>query len=303
MLTRLLPLAALIAVAPALAATPINETRALSPTGQVSVDNVKGRIVVRAWDRPEVKITGTLGEGVERLLVEGDANSLRIEVRYPEGGGGWFGWGGGDNGAEPSVLEVSIPAQAQLSVDSVSADVDITGVGGSRLSVDSVSGDVAVRGARAGQARFETVSGDLDLDLASRNTRVDTVSGDVVLKGALQGEVSLDSVSGNATVTAGALDELSLSTVSGDGRMQASLAPSGNISADSVSGNLSLGLPADTSAHVQLESFSGRITSPVGKVVTEEFGPGSHLDARLGAGSGNIRLESFSGDIRIEFSK
>ncbi|MBP6596884.1 MAG: DUF4097 family beta strand repeat protein [Arenimonas sp.] len=302
MFTRLLGLAVLMATPLALAATPVDETRALAPAGQVSIDNVKGSIVVRAWDRPEVKITGSLGDGVEALRVEGDANDLRIEVRYPEGSGGWFGWGGG-NEAGPSQLQVSVPARARVSVDAVSAEVDVGGVAGSRLSVDSVSGDVRVRGARPDQARFTTVSGDLDLELSSRDTRVDTVSGDILLKGALSGDVRLESVSGNAAVAADAVDDLSLSTVSGDGRLQASLAALGSIRADSVSGQLALTLPADTSARLQLESFSGTLSSPVGTVITEEYGPGSRLDARLGAGSGSIRLESFSGDIQVDFAK
>ena len=46
---------------PAVAGTPINQTHALSPTGEVHVEHIKGRIVVRTWSRPEVRITGTLG--------------------------------------------------------------------------------------------------------------------------------------------------------------------------------------------------------------------------------------------------
>jgi len=49
-----------------------------------------------------------------------------------------------------------------------------------------------------------------------------------------------------------------------------------------------------------VETFSGGISSPVGKVQTEEYGPGKRLEARLGAGGGEIRLESFSGDVRVE---
>ena len=61
---------------PALAATPIDQTRPLDPRGRVEIDNLKGRVEVRAWDRPEVKITGSLGAGVEKLSVEGDRGAL-----------------------------------------------------------------------------------------------------------------------------------------------------------------------------------------------------------------------------------
>lgn len=300
MIPRVLCLAAVLASAPVLADTPISQTRPLAATGQVSIDNLKGRIQVRTWARAEVRITGTLGEGVEKLVVEGSADKLHIEARYPKRGGGWFGWGG-DGGARPTVLEVMLPAGASVSVDSVSADVDVAGVAGRRLAVDSVSGDVLVRTSRPGEASFDTVSGDLDLELDSRNVGVDSVSGDILLKGRIGGRVSLDTVSGDATLVAGALDSLSLSTVSGDGRLEAGLATAGSISADSVSGGLSLVLPADTSARLRIETFSGGISSPVGKVVTEQYGPGKHLDARLGSGSGEIQLESFSGNVRVTF--
>lgn len=298
MFPRLICLAALLAAAPAFADTPINQTRPLAPDGHVSIDNLKGRIVVRTWDRPEVKITGTLGEGVEKLLVEGGKSDLSIEVQNPQNRGGWFNWGG-NNDVGPSVIEVSLPAGASVSVDSVSADVDIAGVGGSRLSVDSVSGDVLVRGTRVGEASFDNVSGDIDAELDSQALTVDSVSGDIQVTGRIGGRVSLDTVSGDATLEAQTLDRLTLSTVSGDGHLTAGLAPSGRITADSVSGNVALVLPRDTSARLRIETFSGGISSPVGQVQTEEYGPGKRLEAKMGAGSGEIRLESFSGNVRV----
>ena len=52
---KLLSMLLLAAVAqPAIAATPINQTRPLDPRGRVEVDNVKGRVEVVAWNRPEV---------------------------------------------------------------------------------------------------------------------------------------------------------------------------------------------------------------------------------------------------------
>ena len=65
MIPRMILAAALLAAAaaPAFAATPIDETRPLAADGRVSIENLKGRIVVRAWDRPEVHIGGTLALG------------------------------------------------------------------------------------------------------------------------------------------------------------------------------------------------------------------------------------------------
>src|SRR4051794_39243249 len=90
---RLCGVLAMFAIAPAFAATPINETRPLAPDGTVSIENVKGRIVVRTWANPQVKITGSLGKGVEKLDIDGDAHSLDIKVKYPNGGSHWKPWG------------------------------------------------------------------------------------------------------------------------------------------------------------------------------------------------------------------
>ena len=305
MTTRTVCCAALLAMAgaPALAATPIHQARPLSAAGNVSVDNLKGRIVVRTWGRAEVGITGTLGEGVEKLVVEGTADDLRIEVRYPSGGGSWFGWGGKGGQGEPSVIEVSVPAGAGVKVDSVSANVDITGVAGRTLAVDTVSGNVVVRAARPGEARIDTVSGDVELDLQTGSIAVDSVSGDVRITGKVSGTVDIGTVSGDADLSAGRLQRLAVSSVSGDARVKAALAPGGRITTDSVSGGLTLSLARDTSARLRVETFSGDISSPVGAVKTEQYGPGKTLDTRLGTGSGEIRLESFSGDVRIDFDQ
>lgn len=291
-------LVAATAPVPAIAATPIHQVRPLSPQGNVSVDNLKGRIVVRTWNRAEVGITGSLGDGVEKLVVEGTPADLRIEVRYPSGNGSWFGWGG-NRGGEPSIIEISVPSRAGVKVDSVSADVDVAGVAGRHLSVDTVSGNVLVRGARPAETNVDSVSGNLDLELDTARLTVDSVSGDVRVKGNVTGVVGIETVSGDAQVEAGKLERLTLSSVSGDSRVRAALAPGGRIAGDTVSGNLTLSLPRDTSAQLRVETFSGDITSPVGRVHTEQYGPGKHLEARLGEGGGEIQLEAFSGDVRV----
>jgi DUF4097 and DUF4098 domain-containing protein YvlB len=130
--------------------------------------------------------------------------------------------------------------------------------------------------------------------------QVESVSGDVNLHGAITGEVDMESVSGQLELAARKLSRLSVSTVSGDATLSLGLVDGGRIDAESLSGNVTLRLPAGTGAQVEAETFSGSIDSPVGHVHDEEHGPGSSLDAKLGNGKGRIRLESFSGDLRID---
>ena len=276
------------ATCPAFAATPIDQTRPLDPRGRVEIDNLKGRVEVRAWDRPEVRITGSLGAGVEKFTVEGDEGALRIEVKYPNR----------DRNSEPTMLLVQVPLQAGLEVSTVSADIDVHGVAPRELSLESVSGDISANGAPR-RASVESVSGDLVLTFNSGDVEASAVSGDLTLGGRLSGQVALETVSGNMRVDSKGerLRRLSVETVSGDADLKVALLPDGEISMESVSG--ALAVPRDLSAQVTGESFSGDLSAPDAKIQREEFGPGSSFHARYGAGKGEVRIETFSGDATL----
>ena len=69
MKTKLLVLGVLLAPCFALAGTPIDETRSVDARARIEVHNVKGAVNIVAWDKSEVAISGTLGEGARRLAV------------------------------------------------------------------------------------------------------------------------------------------------------------------------------------------------------------------------------------------
>ena len=294
---RLLLPTLLVAALPlaVMASTPIDETRPLDARGKVEISNVKGRIQVRVWDKPEVHVGGSLGRGVEKLEIEGDGSNLEVKVRYPRSIS--------DRNSEPTDLILDVPALASLDIDGVSASIDVTGTAGRTLEINSVSGEVTVAGA-PGSADIESVSGNLRLTLNSANVEVQTVSGDVALRGRLTGEVQTESVSGNLGVDSRKerVRRLSSNTVSGDATLQVGLADGGRISAESVSGSITVIAPKSLSANVSGESFSGHLSAPGANIHKPEFGPGSDFEQRYGNGSGEIRMETFSGsaELRLE---
>lgn len=280
------------------AGTPVDETRPLSGNGRLTVSNVKGSITVTAWARSEVRVEGSVGEGTDGLEITGGPDNLVVKVKYPENGGGWFGgWGRGDAG--DSELRVSAPAGVTLKVEAVSAEVDVTGINGDELEVESVSGDVTVD-SQARAVEVTTVSGSQHLKLYSNDVSAESVSGDVEITGELGGKVDLEAVSGTLSVdSSSAAKSLSAGVVSGDVRLRTGLQPGGRLRAESLSGDLEVTLPAATSASLSASSFTGTIKSFAGTVETEEHGPGSNLDAKLGGGDGSIELETFSGDLTV----
>ncbi|MGJ4731189.1 DUF4097 family beta strand repeat-containing protein [Luteimonas sp. SDU101] len=281
---------AALSIAPAFAATPINETRPLDPRGSIDVSNLKGRIEVRAWDKPEVRITGSLGDGVERLQIEGDQRSLDVQVRYPRG----------SNRAEPTTLILDVPRLAELEIDGVAVDIDVQGVAGSSLDIESVSGDIVAVGAPR-QADISSVSGNLQLNLNSEKVEVESVSGNIALRGRISNEVSAETVSGDIRIDSRGepMRKLDTSSVSGNASYVGGLAAGGRISAESVSGSIRLSLPKALSARVHGESFSGGLSAPGAQIDQPRYGPGASFEHTYGNGDGEIRMETFSGSAEL----
>lgn len=276
---------------PALAATPIDETRRLDPRGEIEIENLKGRIEVRTWDRPEVAIRGSLGDGVERLHIEGDDGKLEVRVEYPRN----------SRRTGSTTLLLTVPTLASVDIESVSADIDVAGSAGARLDIESVSGAVDAVGA-PGEADIESVSGDLRLNLNSRTVALESVSGGITLRGKVSGEISVETVSGDVDVDSRGQDlrRVDSSSVSGNADIRTGLASGGRIRAESVSGDIRVVAPKALSARVRGESFSGTLTAPGARINRSRHGPGSDFQHTYGTGSGEISLETFSGDAALE---
>ncbi|QBG91499.1 DUF4097 family beta strand repeat-containing protein [Xanthomonas oryzae] len=284
----LLLLAAFCAV-PAAAQTAIKQSHPLARGGRVELENIAGSIRVRGWGRDEVALTGSLGEG-QRLQVDESANRLQCEVIYPRN----------SRNSKGAELELRVPRGAVLQVDAVSAAVDVDQVDLARLRLKSVSGDVIAAG-RAKEAQLETVGGALRSTLSSGRTTLGTVSGQLNAPTGASGAVAVESVSGDIRIGAGQVSRLRAQSVSGTTAVTvAGLAPGGSMAAESVSGTITLEVPRNLSAALDVDIFSGDIHSVAGKVQRPAYGPGKHRKATLGAS--DVRLESHSGSVRIDYT-
>ncbi|MCC5071287.1 DUF4097 family beta strand repeat-containing protein [Xanthomonas campestris] len=275
---------------PAAAQTAVKQTHPLARGGRVEIENIAGQVRVRGWDRDEVSLTGTLGPG-QRLDVNESANRLQFEVIYPRSSRN-------GNGAQ---LELRVPRGAVLQAEVVSADLDVDQIDLARLQLKSVSGEVVAAG-RAKEARLESVSGDVRSTVATTRLNLSTVSGEIAAPSGASGQVSAESVSGDINLSTGQVAQLRAQSVSGTtGLKVAGLAPGGSIAAESVSGEIALAVPRTVSAALNVEVFSGDIRAVAGRVVRPEYGPGKSLKTTLGAGNGDIKLESHSGSVRVDY--
>ncbi|MCS3845354.1 hypothetical protein GGR70_000289 [Xanthomonas campestris] len=275
---------------PAAAQTAVKQTHPLARGGRVEIENIAGQVRVRGWDRDEVSLTGTLGPG-QRLDVNESADRLQFEVVYPRSSRN-------GNGAQ---LELRVPRGAVLQAEVVSADLDVDQIDLARLQLKSVSGEVVAAG-RAKEARLESVSGDVRSTVATTRLNLSTVSGEIAAPSGASGQVSAESVSGDINLSTGQVAQLRAQSVSGTtGLKVAGLAPGGSIAAESVSGEIALTVPRTVSAALNVEVFSGDIRAVAGRVERPEYGPGKSLKTTLGAGNGDIKLESHSGSVRVDY--
>lgn len=277
----------------------VEERRSVDADAVIEIANVRGRIDIQGWDRDEVEVTGALGEGVKGLIIEGDQRHLVVRVDYPSnrGGGGWFGWWGGEPAGD-SELSVKLPRAASLEVESVSADVQVEGVRGRHLQIESVSGAVVMSGDPE-RLRVGTVSGRMQLESSAREVRMETVSGRMNLRGKAPDSLRAESVSGDIALQLDSISgSLDAETVSGDLRI-GTAALAGRIQLESMSGSVELSLPRDSSARLHASSFSGSIESDAGEVDRRRYGPGASLEHVLGNGDADVSVETFSGRIRI----
>ncbi len=276
----------LLTTVSAWAETPIDETRPLAADGRLHVSNVSGIISVQGWSRNEVEITGMLGEGVEKLEISGDKNSLDVLVRNPNK----------RRDIGETTLTIKVPSGAGLDLEGVSADIIVSAVKG-KLAATTVSGDVRLK-VESEQVAGRTVSGDIELVAPSRDTKLYTVSGDVDASG-LQGRVALETVSGDADLTgAGPFSDLQLKSISGDITVKGAFTADARVVGETLSGDLLVKTAAPVSAALTVNTFSGAFNNRLASTASSS-GPKGRHEIKLGDGKARIDLSSFSGDVTL----
>ena len=267
MLRRLLP-AALIATL-ALPAFAQNRAdfrweKALSAGNEVSIHNVSGDVTVIPSTSGKVEVVGIKrGNGdFERIRADVQLTSRGVVIcvldnnqdSYCDERGMHSNSRNNDRNNRGDRewnnvsmnLEVAVPANVQVSANSVSGDVSITGASGD-VRANSVSGDIRLDRLRATGVSANTVSGDVEVSIQELSGRGDlsfhSVSGDITLDlpRQLDAELSMTTVSGtidsdySLTLGDGRMDRrsmqarigsggrrLSFTTVSGDVKLRAS---------------------------------------------------------------------------------
>jgi DUF4097 and DUF4098 domain-containing protein YvlB len=281
----------LLAIPAAHAVQNIDRTLPTGTTPVVDVSNVQGRVTVVAWDRQEVKVTGTIENDSHELEFSGGTDRVTVKVRIPSKS---HSYGRKDD----AILDIRVPEGSKLNVQTVSADISVEGVKGAQR-LEAVSGDI-VTTVYDETLDVRTVSGDADVRGNGGKGRVyaESTSGEVKARG-LGSEVEAHSVSGSVDLEVGTTSRVRMETVSGNLEALMTLADNGRVDGQSVSGDINITFRKPVNAEFDVESFSGDIDNCFGPKASREsrYTPGKELNFTEGQGGGAVSLETLSGDI------
>jgi hypothetical protein len=236
--------------------------------GRVGIRLPAAEIRILAEDGDRATVRSIDGRGLpERVILETTDGGLTI--REQDTLGITFG-----NGRNTVVLEVGVPPEA-----------DVT--------IDTASGSVVAEGLRGNQ-RYRTASGDLRVEDASGRIDVNSVSGDVFLGLAGSVELGAKTVSGDIRVEGGSLVSVRAQTTSGDIRLDSPLRGSGSHAIETLSGDVSV--VATAGLRVEARTVSGDLTS---ELPHRSEGRAGRRVIVIGDGAAELAFRSVSGDLLI----
>ncbi len=267
----------------------------VGPQDRVNISNIAGTVSITTWDRREIDVQGELGSGVDCVEVRQETGNVDVKVIVKDGD--W--WNGQSIKDTEARLQIRMPADVQLDVNTVSGSITVGGVRG-RMRLKSVSGDI--RSSILGtDLDAKTVSGDVQLtgNNAQANVRASSVSGDVDLI-QVGGDVEARSTSGDVDIDSKGASDLRAHTVSGDIEVRGVLASAADLDLQSVSGRVKVAAQAPAGFRYDVSSFSGSIRNCFGYEVqrSEGYG-GNRMGGVRGEGKGNLRMKSHSGTVDL----
>ncbi len=270
----------------------IDRSVPVSPGAEIQVENLAGSLVFEGWGNAELKVTGTLGDGVESLEIDVDEEdgTVYVEVEFDEDFHG--------RQSQSTDLVIKLPASSPLSVETVSSSIAVSGLDAA-VDIETVSGAVTIAGTPSA-LDIENVSGKVSVDMAPADTDIESVSGSVEI-GMANGYIDVDNVSGGIVIQGGVLAGADIETVSGNINCQAIPGPSGDVDMETMSGTITLVANPDNVASYYVETFSGKIANDFGPEPrkTSKYTPGQDLKFNTGPGGPHISLSSFSGTIKL----
>lgn len=248
---------------------------------QLFVNNFAGEVIVRAWERDQVRVQAEHSSRT-RVNVRQADHAIRINASSSAG--------------TPSVdYEIRVPAWMAVRVNGQFIYVEVDGTQAD-VYAESVRGDIRVKGG-SGVVNLKSIEGEIRVEDAKGRITVSSVNEGVTLVRPA-GEISADTINGEITFTDAHAGSVEATTVNGDVRYTGTIADNGLYRFNTHQGDVTIAVQDPVNATVSIRSYQGDFRSSF-PFKTENTGRGRRQTFTIGTGTAQIELESFGGDIRL----
>jgi DUF4097 and DUF4098 domain-containing protein YvlB len=250
------------------------------------VSNNAGEVVVRSWDRDQVRVQASHPERVNVDVATTD-NTLRVRARSARG---------------PSALvdyQITVPRWMPVNLSGTYLESTIEGTT-AEVTVESVHGNIRVVGG-SGNVTLRSVEGVITVEKASGRVQATTINEGIRLNN-ISGDVTAETTNGDIVIENAQTTSLEVSTVNGDVTFNGTMRDGGAYRLTTHGGDLRVGLGGAPNATVFVRTFQGdfRADFPIELPEGQSAREGSkRFNFTLGSGSARIELQSFNGDIIV----
>jgi hypothetical protein len=246
---------------------------------RISLNNLRGRVLIRGWDKAQVHVVYTLASprlevDSEILPGSGPADKIRFDTH---------------------LLDAALPANDQV------ADYILDVPAGASLEIRNPQGKILVQGMQA-DASVQSVSGDISVRDYAGHISLRSVGGDIeVIRPS--GNVEAISVTGSLHFVSPTTTRLHGTTTSGRILFEGDFMDRGDYVLSAYSGDLEIVCPASASYELSARTKKGKVINTMPMTHRREsassLGTSNSLLGTHNTGRANVELTSFSGNIRI----
>lgn len=243
----------------------IDTTFAFPATGTVSLELIAGDIRVTAWTRNEARVVAVSERGVIRALIT--SNTIELDAR-PRGGN-----------MGQTRYDITVPIGVAVTASTVAGSINVAGTRGA-VFLETVAGSIDASDVQ-GRAEIESTAGRITLQRADGKVGIETIGGPIMVT-EIKGDLDVSTVGGSVRIDRADLANLNYEAVAGTFDFGGTLAAQGRHSISSHAGAITLRLPDNFGASLEVETWSGQFQSP-------DFQPTMQPGAGGGRGRNNQR--------------
>lgn len=251
------------------------------------LSNNAGEVVVRSWDRDQVRIQASHGA---RETISAETTDMTLRIRTQRAGGSRGPGGLVD-------YQITVPRWMPVNLSGTYLDATIEGTT-AEVTVETVHGNARVTGGN-GAVSLRSVEGVITVDKASGRVQATTVNEGIRITN-VSGEITAETTNGDIFIDNATTSNLEVFTVNGEVTFNGTIRDNGAYRLGTHNGDIRVGLGGANNATVFVRTFQGDFSAdfPVQLPEGQNARSGSkRFNFTLGSGSARMELQSFGGDI------